>query len=747
MSTIQDDRLRFGGLTIPYHWLAVCSTAVLIWSYLSILYRITNVVSAADDLLLLVAGSLIGAMLLARKLPAWTAFVFGAVLLGIGLFSYYATVPGAYLTLSQSGRIIADTVALLTGLSVEMMREIETWALSVAPGAVFVPWYLVFRRRYGLAAASGGAVLGFFVLTGDAGAFVTLVGMVGALGIVAFGTMSRYGGTIAQMDVLAVALVAMILLSTTVSVVPGGNASPILPSGGSGTGGSGGLISNHQRVAVQGSIELSPKVQYAVTANHGGYWKVGSYDRYTGNDWVRTGGNQAYETQAPPPGSSYEVRQTFTVEAKRVDAMPAAWKPIRVIGNARKNTRISSAGGLVPKNALTEDQTYSVVSRVPTKNPDTLRDAGTEYPVGLKRQYTQLPGTTPNRLRQKTNQITADGDNPYEKAVLVEQWLEENKRYSLDVEKPNGSIADSFVFDMEKGYCMYYATSMVTMLRTQGIPTRLVTGYTSGQRVSEDQWVVRGLDSHAWVEVYFPNTGWVRFDPTPSGPRSAAEEAMVEEARANNETQIDAAGSENGTWTPEPTTTTTTTTTTTSTTDDDNATSDVEDGLQPNRGDVPNTIAGGGTGSVTTTQTTNSSAVGGGGIPISMPSREQLLYGGLLAIGLLLTARRSGVLQQMYRTLWVRWQPRDDPETDVERAFDRLEYYLSRKHRTRRPGETPREYIAALSHVGVDDRAQRVSSLYERARYAGDVSREHADEAVSLVNDIVRGSRGRKPSG
>ncbi len=738
MSTAQDDSLHLGTLEIPYHWLAVGSTAVLIWSYLGILYRITNVVGAAEDLLLLVGCALVGATLLARKLPAWTAFVVGGVLLAIGMVVYYAAVPGAYLTLSQSGQIMADTVALLTGLSVEMMREIETWALSVAPAAVFVPWYLVFRRRYGLAAASGGAVLGFFVLTGDAGSFVTLVGMVGALGVVAFGTMSRYGGTIGQMDVLAVALVGMILLSTTVSVVPGGSTSPILPSGGSGTNGGGGLISDDRRVAVQGSIELSPKVQYTVTANHWGYWKVASYDKYTGKGWIQTGGSRAYSDQSGPPGASYEVRQTFTVKADRVDAMPAAWKPMRVVGNARTNTRISSAGELSPKNALTKNQRYSVVSRVPTKNAERLRDAGTDYPSEVSQQYTQLPGTTSKRLKQKTSQITADGDNPYEKAVLIEEWLEENKQYSLDVNKPNGGVADSFVFDMEKGYCVYYATSMVTMLRTQGIPARFVTGYTPGQRVSEDEWVVRGLDSHAWVEVYFPESGWVRFDPTPGGPRTDAEEEMVEEARANNESRIDAAGSANGTWTPEPTTTTTTTTTTTSSTENETTTEGIE-GPQPDRGRDQDPIAGSGTGSTTAT-TTNASAGGGGKIPISMPSKEQVLYGGLLATGLVLVGRRTGIFQEIYRTMWVRWQPRNDPQTDVERAFDRLEYHLSRKHRARQPGETPREYVAALSHVGVDDRARRVGSLYERARYAGDVSSEHADEAVSLVNDIVRGA-------
>ncbi|WP_227375360.1 transglutaminase TgpA family protein [Haladaptatus halobius] len=735
MSTAQDGAFHFGGVAVPFHWFAVGSTAVLIASYLKIFYYITNVVGGTDDLLLFVAGALVGATILARKLPTWTAFVLGGVLLGGGLLSYYSTVPQA--NLSQTGRIVADNVALLTGLSILQMRAVGTWALGVAPATAFVPWYLVFRRRYVLAAASGGAALGFFVLTSDAGSFVTLTGMLGILGIIAFGTMARYGGTVAQVDVLAVALVAMVLLSTTVSVVPGGSVSPILPSGGGGSGGSGGLISNERHVAVQGSIELSPKVQYTVTANRWAYWRVAAYDRYTGSNWMRTDGSRSYEQQSPPLGSSYEVRQTFTVEANRVDAMPTAWKPIRVIGNQKGNVRIGSAGSFSPKNALTKGETYSVVSRVPTKSPSQLRDAGTDYPSTIENRYTRLPANTPDRLERRTDEITAEADNPYEEAIAIERWLEENKRYSLDVQKPNGNVADSFVFEMEKGYCVYYATSMVAMLRTQDIPARFVTGYTPGQRVAEDKWVVRGLDAHAWVEVYFPNVGWVRFDPTPSGPRSDAEQSVVEEARANNMSNVDAGGSENRTWTPEPTTTTTTTE---ASTDENETTSDVSNGPRPDRGQrgndaiAPRTSGG-------TTNTLAGTTAAGGRIPIQMPSTEQLLYGGLLGAGLLLTARRTGVLGTIYRTAWVRWQPRDDPETDVERAFDRLEYHLSRKHRERRPGETPREYIDALSHVGVDERARRVGALYEQARYAGTVTSEHADEAVSIVDDIVRESR------
>ena len=732
-----------GDVTIPYQGLAIASTAVLIGSSLKVLYDITNIAGDTDTLLLLVAGAFIGATLLARVVPEWVASGIGALLLAGGMFGYYTTIPGGMDVFSQTGHIVADNIALLTGLSILEMRKVGTWALGVAPATVFVPWYLVFRRRYMLAAAAGGAALGFFVLTGDAGSFVTLVGMLGALGIVAFGTMARYGGTVGQVDVLVVALIVMVLLSATMSVVPGGRASPILPSQSSGgSGGSGGLISNSAQLSIQGSIELSPKVQYTVTANHGSYWKVASYDRYTGDDWIRTGKSQSYHAQSSL-GQSYTVRQTFTVKAKQVDAMPAAWKPIKVIGSQqRSNTRISSAGSLSPTRPLTNGSSYSVVSEVPSASPSGLNEAGTAYPSDIEHQYTRLPGSTPQRLTTKTDEITADAKTPYQKATAIEQWLEENKEYSLHVKRPDGNIADSFVFDMDKGYCVYYATAMTAMLRTQGIPARFATGYTQGQRTDEDTWVVRGLDSHAWVEVYFPDTGWVRFDPTPSTQRSDAEQQIVDEARRNGKSGVDTAGSQNGTWTPETTTATTTsdtTTTTTTTTSPENG-SNVSTG--PNgRGNVGDKLGTSGP-TTTTTTTTNASALGsgGGGIPIELPSKSQALYGGLLLVGLLLTARRMGLIEWAYRTVWMRWQPREDPGTDVERAFERLEYYLSRKHRKRRPGETPREYLASLSHVGIDERARRVGSLYERAQYAGEVTRENADEAVSLVNEIVRGS-------
>jgi hypothetical protein len=95
---------------------------------------------------------------------------------------------------------------------------------------------------------------------------------------------------------------------------------------------------------------------------------------------------------------------------------------------------------------------------------------------------------------------------------------------------PDGDVATQFVTEMEAGYCEYFATSMVAMLRTQDIPARYVVGYSNGERVDDGRYEVRGMNAHAWVEVYFPKYGWVTFDPTPAAERQAEEDATLEEA-------------------------------------------------------------------------------------------------------------------------------------------------------------------------------------------------------------------------
>jgi transglutaminase-like putative cysteine protease len=423
-----------------------------------------------------------------------------------------------------------------------------------------------------------------------------------------------------------------------------------------------------------------------------------------------------------PPGASRPVQQTVTAET-RLDAMPAAWKPVTVSGSALENTQVTHQGDLRPGTALLPGETYTVESQVPQYTTEQLRRSGTDYPADVETRYTQLPSSTSDRVRVRAAEVAGGYDNPYDKAVAVRDYLQSNKTYSLDVPQPSGEIADRFLFQMDAGYCTYYATTMVVMLRAQGVPARFVTGYTPGEQVGEDRYVVRGLDSHAWVEVYFADVGWVRFDPTPASDRQSAEATRLEQARAEGEAGVDT-----------------------------NETLTQTESLTPNGTDdgTPNTIDPeavnesnerlierlGGT--ETTDQTGAPTDDESGGLP-SLPSGRTLALGLVALVGAVAGARRTGVTERAYRTLWLRYQgKRREPDADVVRAYERLEYLLGRRYRARRPGETVRAYTDALSRVGLDDRAARVAHLYEQAQYGNGVSRTEADQAVDYVDQLVR---------
>jgi hypothetical protein len=182
--------------------------------------------------------------------------------------------------------------------------------------------------------------------------------------------------------------------------------------------------------------------------------------------------------------------------------------------------QVSEQQALKTSTRFETGATYTVLSYRPPRDPDQLRESGTAYPSEIETQYTQLPTSTRNQLKPFTRRLVDNPESPYATAVQVESWLETNKEYSLNASHDTGTdVATEFVFNMEQGYCEYFATAMVAMLRSQDIPARYVTGYSTGQPVGDNEYVVRGMNAHAWVEVYFEDIGWVRFDPTPGSER------------------------------------------------------------------------------------------------------------------------------------------------------------------------------------------------------------------------------------
>lgn len=188
-----------------------------------------------------------------------------------------------------------------------------------------------------------------------------------------------------------------------------------------------------------------------------------------------------------------------------------------------------SPGDLI--GAQTQADDYTTESRLPYASEQKLHAAETDYPVSIRSRYLSLPAELPQRVRDLALRLTAAQATPYDKAVAIQDYLRQFP-YTLDVPAPppERDAADYFLFDLQKGYCNYYATSVVVMARTAGIPARLVIGYTSGEyNYSESRFVIRQANAHAWVEIYFPGIGWVEFEPTAGQPRPVRPEETVEQ--------------------------------------------------------------------------------------------------------------------------------------------------------------------------------------------------------------------------
>jgi len=144
------------------------------------------------------------------------------------------------------------------------------------------------------------------------------------------------------------------------------------------------------------------------------------------------------------------------------------------------------------------------------------------YPPRIANLYLQLPLLDP-RVSTLAREITASADSNYARARAIERYLKANYGYTLQL--PGVRASDPlayFLFERKKGHCEYFASSMTVMLRTLGIPARVVNGFRGGEyNHLTGSYIVREKDAHSWVEAYFPEFGWVSFDPTPASDGTA----------------------------------------------------------------------------------------------------------------------------------------------------------------------------------------------------------------------------------
>lgn len=183
------------------------------------------------------------------------------------------------------------------------------------------------------------------------------------------------------------------------------------------------------------------------------------------------------------------------------------------------------------RNGLASGQSYEVVSLESEALSNDLRTAGVVYPQQVTDRYLQLPGTVTPRTIQRAQEITAGAATPYDAAKAVEAWLRNNITYQEDIEFPpeDTDVVDYVLFESRAGYCEYYASAFVVMMRSIGIPTRMVTGFFPTDRDAEaGGFLYRERNAHAWPEVYFPGEGWVQFEPTANREEISREPIQVD---------------------------------------------------------------------------------------------------------------------------------------------------------------------------------------------------------------------------
>jgi len=164
---------------------------------------------------------------------------------------------------------------------------------------------------------------------------------------------------------------------------------------------------------------------------------------------------------------------------------------------------------------------YSLLSFTPALSEERLRaippfDAENPLPEGFD-AYLALPPTVTPRTRARAAELTDGLASPYDKGVAIQAYLR-TFPYTLEIDAPPPDVtdvADYFLFDLQKGYCDYYATAFVVLARAAGLPARFMTGYAPGGWMPEPRaWLVTAADSHAWPELYLADVGWIPFEPT-----------------------------------------------------------------------------------------------------------------------------------------------------------------------------------------------------------------------------------------
>lgn len=285
---------------------------------------------------------------------------------------------------------------------------------------------------------------------------------------------------------------------------------------------------------VQGEWVSNDEVALTVAAPRPLYLRTATYDTYTGRGWERSDGTtrQVASGEAlfdgPTPERPSEAYETETITVSMAQTLGrnlfTAGSPLEIYAPIviHQSGGQPVLGGVEAANPIGPGEGYQLSVALSDANKAELGAAGTDYPSVVRDLYLD-DSTVTERVRNLAREVTADATNSYERAEALAAYLQRDPSFSYETVAPipqNGEdLVDFFLFDEvggRQGYCQYYASAMVMMARSLGLPARVAVGFAPGELTEPNTYLVREANAHAWAEIYFPGYGWQIFEATKS---------------------------------------------------------------------------------------------------------------------------------------------------------------------------------------------------------------------------------------
>ncbi len=284
------------------------------------------------------------------------------------------------------------------------------------------------------------------------------------------------------------------------------------------------LVQVRAKLVEQSDIEL---FSVAVDSGDREYWRLMALDEFDGDLWRA---RSSFDDAAGPLPSDFDpsvtarrMTQEVTVASLGNIFLPAAHEVREVIDDGGVAMEYEPASGSLVKTRVGDALgprrfTYVVESAVPEIDARRLRGASAVAGDFLAFN-TALPAAFPASVRAEAERVAGAAGAGYDRALALQDYFRDPGRFRYDLNVAFDQDLDdleSFLFDVRAGYCEQFAAAFASMARSVGLPARVAVGFTWGEwDAARGAYAVRGEHAHAWPEVYFAGTGWVRFEPTP----------------------------------------------------------------------------------------------------------------------------------------------------------------------------------------------------------------------------------------